>query len=444
MSERADPRDDLYQVAALLAELDRVLNPLAPEERGELVSTPAMPPPLPPVSPRGAPPRSSGPAAPPRRMLGSSAAATPVVRTAQAPTAATVRSPSTVAPSAPRVAPAPPAARRSASPQPPTVALGAGRADASPTAPGGSSAKHEQPASGTPARPDTDRPPPARAEDSTGATGRSTSNDGPALARRAPPDRARPPRRRSIARADAETPATRTPPAIPRARPKAPSITDEPRSSRELRDDDASPSPASWARHPAPPRRPRAIASSPIDRDATISVPARRATPVSPRFRDRTARSAGLSSGDHGNGPPARGHAPHAARGSERPALPRAPSLALRDGARRLGDPIAPPPLPRSKPVADRARDRRLDDPPLDEPAEPAADPFVDRDDPDDRDGLGDDDDDPTIDGRDSAAAPPVTLWLRGGRVRVPISAAAVARADRRLSRLGRKRGRRL
>jgi hypothetical protein len=110
----------------------------------------------------------------------------------------------------------------------------------------------------------------------------------------------------------------------------------------------------------------------------------------------------------------------------------------LRDGARRLGDPIAPPPLPRSIPIADHDRDRR--DPLVEVPPEPIADPF---DDPDADEDTGADDD-RAGDARDAAAGPPVTLWLRGGRVRVPVSAAAVARADRKLSRLSRKRGRRL
>lgn len=51
MSDAA--RDDLYAVAALLSELDRVLNPLALEESGDFAATPAVPPPLPPVAPKG-------------------------------------------------------------------------------------------------------------------------------------------------------------------------------------------------------------------------------------------------------------------------------------------------------------------------------------------------------------------------------------------------------
>jgi hypothetical protein len=55
-----------------------------------------------------------------------------------------------------------------------------------------------------------------------------------------------------------------------------------------------------------------------------------------------------------------------------------------------------------------------------------------------------DDDDDDVAAGEGGSTSPPVTFWLRGGRVRVPIAAAAIARADRRLTRLARKRGRRL
>jgi hypothetical protein len=93
--------------------------------------------------------------------------------------------------------------------------------------------------------------------------------------------------------------------------------------------------------------------------------------------------------------------------------------------------------LPRSVLPAHLRNDR--DERELASEPPPPVDPFDDGDD-------GDDDDD----GVDNAAADergspsPVTFWLRGGRMRVPVAAAAIARADRRLSRLARKRGRRL
>jgi hypothetical protein len=109
-----DPRDDLYLVAALLADLDRVLNPLPLEERGDLAATPMIPPPLPPVTPRGAPPRSSGSSTPPRR-LASAAAIAPTRITRTTPAETTVR-----APVPPRRAPAPPMSAKTAT-RPPTA-----------------------------------------------------------------------------------------------------------------------------------------------------------------------------------------------------------------------------------------------------------------------------------------------------------------------------------
>jgi hypothetical protein len=100
---------------------------------------------------------------------------------------------------------------------------------------------------------------------------------------------------------------------------------------------------------------------------------------------------------------------------------------------RRLGDPITPPPLPKR---AIEIEDRTL---PL-EPSAPPIDPFEDDED-DDNDG------DPIdLDGAGQlgTGASPITFYLRGGRMRVPVAASAIARADRRLSRLARKRGRRL
>jgi hypothetical protein len=63
-------RDDLYAVLALLADLDRVLNPLASDEQGEFSSTPAIPPPLPPASPGPAAGAAGGAGPTPRRHAG--------------------------------------------------------------------------------------------------------------------------------------------------------------------------------------------------------------------------------------------------------------------------------------------------------------------------------------------------------------------------------------
>ena len=43
----SEPREDMYRLAGLLAELDRVLNPLAGGEGGEYRIEPTVPPPLP-------------------------------------------------------------------------------------------------------------------------------------------------------------------------------------------------------------------------------------------------------------------------------------------------------------------------------------------------------------------------------------------------------------
>ena len=437
----ADPRDDIYQVAALLAELDRVLSPLALEQRGELVSTPAMPPPLPPVAPRGAPPRSSGPAAPPRRMLGAAAPATSSGRTAPArATDATAPRSEPAIPAAPRIAPAPPRARRTGSAPPtregatppaiPPTELA--RPEHSSTAPGGDSLPVMQSDSSEHATSsDATRRSPGVAEQPTAAPARSRSIARPVPPQTAQRDRVQPPRRQTIAPTAAKsTPAAGAPPVIPRARPEEPLPSDDPRTRLESRDEPAVPRGASRWRPPAPPRALRVAAALASDRDATASAPARRATAVSPRSRVRTARSAGFAVTDHGVGSPARTAASHIARGSERPALPRPTRVTRSDSPRRLADPIAPPPLPRSLPFFERIPDHRA--PLLDEPpAAPEVDPF------------DDEDDELATDAR-AQAAPQVTFWLRGGRVRVPVAAAAVARADRRLSRLARKRGRRL
>jgi hypothetical protein len=115
------------------------------------------------------------------------------------------------------------------------------------------------------------------------------------------------------------------------------------------------------------------------------------------------------------------------------PRLPRtrAPDLSA---PRRLGDPVLPPPLPRSVRAID-VEDRSI----ALEPPAPPVDPF---DDDDDEDSDGDAND---LDGTGvTSGESPVTFYLRGGRMRVPVAASAIARADRRLSRLARKRGRRL
>jgi hypothetical protein len=59
-------RDDLYRLAALLSDLDRILNPLPRHEGGEYQVVPNPPPPLPPTGPYGAPTGATGTAAPAR------------------------------------------------------------------------------------------------------------------------------------------------------------------------------------------------------------------------------------------------------------------------------------------------------------------------------------------------------------------------------------------
>jgi hypothetical protein len=81
MNEREQARDDVFRIAALLAELDRILHPFAPTESGEFNTEPTLPPVLPPVSPAGGEESGRSRAAPARaqraRTVGSALASPP-------------------------------------------------------------------------------------------------------------------------------------------------------------------------------------------------------------------------------------------------------------------------------------------------------------------------------------------------------------------------------
>jgi hypothetical protein len=203
----SDPRDDLYLLAALLADLDRVLHPFDIEERGDLVVTPLVPPPLPPVAPRSGPPRSPPSSTPPRQRSGSPAEPQRGQRRAASREAAVMENRPPIAARSESQEPVAAAAREAA---PPTLS--------SPRAP----AATEQPAlateSGARETPRAEASPrphaPARpqlARDERTATARPGTQIAPAIARPVVP--AHEPHRPALARrADAVEPPTIEPP----------------------------------------------------------------------------------------------------------------------------------------------------------------------------------------------------------------------------------------
>ncbi len=400
-----DARDDLYQVAALLDELERALNPLAIDERGELVSTPSVPPSLP-QAPRGGGNASRGPSSPGPGQSRRSFDAERGIERLRAQPARAMEDQIAIAPAPRRAPPRPPGAQRATTTASSLVEITQRSVAPEPatSSPGPRAAEVVRPS--LPAEREAPRAPVARDEAVVEVS---------ATPRAVPAERAR---------EVTTTMADDIAPAIPRARleapeqpppvPVTPIRTPEPTLGRRRE------APA------APSRRAHVRAKSP--RVADPSTPVDRAdAPVLPVERAAIHRS------------PA---APHRrARASLRVAETRATVRARRapamgtlvfERAYEVGDPHhAAPPLPR------RAREQNSEPPRVPTPPPEVIDPFA-------RETVFDDDIEPELDDDLVPAAPPSTIWLRGGRLRWSAGPAQLARADRSLSRLVRKRGRRL
>jgi hypothetical protein len=405
----SDLRDDIYQVAALLAELERVLHPLALEEHGELMPTPALPPPLPPVTPRGAPPQGSGPGAPPRRSPFGAAptAGAPPRSAGPAPGHDAARSVV-----APRRAPLPPPTSLRATRPPP-----------------GDDAPARRPATITTATPGDDGAGPRTAAD-------ADHDERPELARVEPafaPPIPRAPRPNSDASIGPRDGDARS---APRPRTPAPDA----RSARAIARDEAPAAPAT-ARVRAP--HEDAPAAERVERVAPPKLPGRAPRPAGEPVTTTPVRAEATRATVHPTEAPPRlpGErravaAPHAvhradrarARDREDVARARHPAASRARSARpRTLSPthaadarIARPALPR----------RAANVAPVAAP-EPPPDPVA----------IADAEHEEV---EEIITDVPATFWLRGGRLRVATDAGMGARTERRLPRFARKLGRRL
>jgi len=400
-----DARDDLYQVAALLDELERVLNPLAIEERGEIVSTPSVPPSLP-QAPRGggAGNASRGSSSPgpgqSRRSFDAPRGSAPLH--GQAVRAS--RELPAVAP-VPRRAPPPPVARRASK-----AASSTEVGERAPTIAGAPPTALAQVARAS--RVDA---PPVPAVESAPTLPGARAVERPVAKRSAPPELT----------ARVVPPSDDVAPAIPRARSVAP----EP----PMRVEDVDvPPPKTGSRSPerrsapaAPPRRAhvRSLARrdlaerAPVDRPDAPALPGERIVirhaPPSPAHRGTPPRA---HSADERTTPRAR----------RVPAT--GPSIVERSHG-VVDQHHTAPPLPRR---ARAATDEWSEPTPPPAPIDPfEARPLLDEDPFEELEEA-------------SAVTPPAKIWLRGGRLRWTAGAAQIARADRALSRLVRRRGRRL
>ncbi len=401
-------RDDLYQVAALLDELERALNPLAIDERGELVSTPSVPPALP-QAPRGggAGNASRGPSSPGPGQNRRSFDAERGVERVRTPSTRAVQDQIAITP-APRRAPRPPGAQRAAnapvasSEEVVARAVVAERTAIQPT----SRAIDVVKPPALPVRGSVQAPP-ERAEPLVNA---------PTGSRTVSAEHARP-----VVRGNDDIA-----PAIPRARitpPEPPARGETPVIPVVAQD----PEPATRREAPAAPgRRTHARARPP--RMANTNTPVDRLdAPVLPGERSAIRRSPAA---------PAHRRSGAAVRKAETRATERrrrapTPGASIVDRAYEVWEPShTAPPLPR------RARERINEPREMSLPPPDVVDPFE----------TASVFDDEVIDPEpsDVPAALPSTIWLRGGRMRWTTGPAQLARADRTLSRLVRKRGRRL
>jgi hypothetical protein len=401
-----DARDDLYQVAALLDELERVLNPLAIEERGELVSTPSVPPALP-QAPRGggAGNAGRGPSSPgPGQSRRSFDAERGIERVRMQPGRA-MQERSEITP-APRRAPPPPGAPRMM-PTPPSSS-----AEAAERAVGRERAASPVIRHAAEVRPDV---PTVRGTSRAPAVADEAVVDAPVATVAVHEARAR---RVLPAAADIA-------PEIPRARiatPQPPARVEAPvlpaaapeRAPAARREAPAAPGRRSHARA----RLPRATnASTPVDRADAPSLPGERAA----------IRRSPAAPADHRSDVPLRKTQTRRTERGRRVPVPGARLFELPYEVSDRND--TAPPLPR------RARERSGPLPTPSMPPPEVIDPF-------ETAPMFEDDerepDDATV------IAPPSKIWLRGGRLRWAAGPAQLARADRALSRLVRKRGRRL
>ena len=404
-----DARDDLYQVAALLDELERALNPLAIDERGELVSTPSVPPALP-QAPRGggAGNASRGSSSPGPGQSRRSFDAEPRVERVRAQPTGPVHEQASRVP-APRRAPSPPDAPRAAASVPVASSEEVVAGAAAPERATSDSMSRALEVVRPPELPvrGAVRAPPERTEPVVVA---------PAAAHGGSEERARP-----VVRGNDDIA-----PAIPRARiststPPARDATPvvavaDPEPQRAARRD----APA------APERRSHARAKPP--NAASIDRALDRAdAPVLPGQRAAIRRSP-ASPAHRRSGVPLRKAETRATERARRVSRTGGPTA---DRAYEIQSPNhTAPPLPR------RARERISEPPRVSMPPPEAVDPF-------ERATIFDDELDSELDDA-IPTAPPSTIWLRGGRMRWTAGPAQLARADRTLSRLVRKRGRRL
>lgn len=375
----SDPREDLYIVAALLADLDRVLNPLPVEEYGSIVAAPALPPPLPPVSSRP-PPASSGPHGTPSRRAGAASMSArsaeriasrevsedrgdvrPVLRSSLPATSRAVAHPAHAIVEAepagraiaPRLRPLPPRERDHAPVRVDVVGPNAKALRAAPAQPAVETGDRERPA----------------------PTARPTRASRTILA-------SRPPLSRPDARAASQPPLVHAP------------------------------------------RRP--AEDPPVEHTATVTTAGEHAA----HTRDRTAATS-LEQARRVAPPHAR-HARHAPRPPRLPAGRRAGVQMPVESVLDVSD--GPPPLPQRRPALEE-RDAIVED-----PASSAFDGDVSQ---SDQDAV----DESLFDGGEAEPAHDMAafhVWLRGRRLRITGDPAALARADRRLARRTRLRGRRL